>query len=140
MRISVVALGKIGLPLAVHFAERGHDVVGSDVDQSVVALVNRGEAPFPGEAHLDDKLAAVVKSGRLTATTDTTAAVGQADVVVVVVPLFVDEDGEPQFGWLDSATADIAKGLRSGTLVLYETTLPVGTTRNRWRPLLEQGS
>ena len=140
MRIAVVALGKIGLPLAVQFAERGHDVVGADVNAAVVEQVNRGEAPFPGEFQLEEKLSAAVSAGRLRATTDTTAAVADADVVVVVVPLFVDQAAEPDFGWMDAATADIGRGLRPGTLVSYETTLPVGTTRTRWKPQLEQYS
>ncbi len=138
MKITVVALGKIGLPLAVQFADRGHQVVGADVNQSVVDLVNRGVEPFPGEAHLAEKLAVVVGDGRLTATTDTTSAVRDSDAVVVVVPLFVDAEGVPDFGWMDSATADIARGLRPGTLISFETTLPVGTTRTRWKPMLEE--
>ncbi|GAA2096285.1 nucleotide sugar dehydrogenase [Microlunatus panaciterrae] len=140
MNITVVALGKIGLPLAVQFASRGHQVIGADVNRAVVDQVNRGEEPFPGEAHLAEKLAAVVADGRLTATTDTAAAVAQAQAVVVVVPLFVNADSEPDFGWMDSATQDIGRGLKAGTLVSYETTLPVGTTRGRWKPLLESES
>ncbi len=58
----------------------------------------------------------------------------------MVVPLFVDADGQPDFGWMDQATADIAANLTADTLVVYETTLPVGTTRGRWRPRLEEGS
>jgi nucleotide sugar dehydrogenase len=57
-----------------------------------------------------------------------------------VVPLFVDAEGIPDFGWMDAATRDIARGLKPGTLVSYETTLPVGTTRNRFAPMLEEGS
>ena len=57
MKITVVALGKIGLPLAVQFARSGHEVIGADVNQQTVATVNEGLAPFPGEAHLDDYLA-----------------------------------------------------------------------------------
>lgn len=140
MRIAVVALGKIGLPLAVQFAERGHHVIGADVNAAVVEQVNRGEAPFPGEFQLDEKLSEVVRAGRLRATTDTAAAVAEADAVVVVVPLFVNEAAEPDFGWMDAATADIGRGLRPGTLVSYETTLPVGTTRTRWKPQLEEYS
>jgi len=140
VKITVVALGKIGLPLAVQFADRGHQVIGADVNSDVVDQVNRGEEPFPGEAHLAEKLAAVVEGGRLTATTDTAEAVAQSEVVVVVVPLFVNAEGEPDFGWLDSATQDIGRGLKPGTLVAFETTLPVGTTRDRWKPLLEQTS
>ncbi len=138
--ICVVGLGKIGLPLAVQCAGKGHRVLGADVDPAVVDLVNRGVEPFPGEAGLARRLSEVVSSGRLTAMTDTTAAVGEADAVVVVVPLYVDGDGAPDFGWMDAATRAIAAGLRPCTLVSYETTLPIGTTRTRWAPMLEEGS
>lgn len=140
MRITVVGLGKIGLPLAVQFARSGHEVLGADVSERTVETVNAGEAPFPGEDHLAEYLAEAVAGGTLTATTDTTEAVRRSDAVVVVVPLFVDADARPDFGWMDSATDDIARGLRPGTLVSYETTLPVGTTRTRWKPRLEAGS
>ena len=138
MKIALVALGKIGLPLAVQFAMKGHQVIGCDVNQKTVDLVNAATEPFPGEAHLDEYLKQVVGSGHLTATTDTTAAVAQADAVVVVVPLFVDLDGVPDFGWMDAATEKIAQGLKPGTLVSYETTLPVGTTRTRFAPAIEK--
>ena len=138
MKITVVALGKIGLPLAVQFARKGHTVIGTDVNITTVNLVNNGIEPFPGESHLAQYLAEVIKSGQLVATTDTTAAVAQSDAVVVVVPLFVDEEGVPDFGWMDAATKAIGNGLKPGTLVSYETTLPVGTTRNRFAPMLEE--
>ncbi len=142
MNITVVGLGKIGLPLAVQFARSGMQVFGADVNQAVVDLVNAGTEPFPGEAHLGDHLADVVSAGRLEATADTSAAVARSEVVVVVVPLFVDEEARPDFGWMDSATDAIAAGLRpeNDTLVIYETTLPVGTTRTRWKPRLEEAS
>jgi nucleotide sugar dehydrogenase len=140
VQICVVALGKIGLPLAVQFAAKGHRVIGADVNEKVVELVNAGVEPFPGEADLDTRLKQAVEAGLLSATTDTTAAVAQSDAVVVVVPLFVDAEGVPDFGWMDAATKAIAAGLRPGTLVSYETTLPVGTTRTRWAPMLAEGS
>ena len=140
MQIAVVALGKIGLPLAVQFAEKNHYVMGCDVNPQTVELVNKGIEPFPGETFLQEKLSNVVKAGRLHATTDTASAVADAEVVVIVVPLFVDAEGVPDFGWMDAATRDVAKGLKKGTLVSYETTLPVGTTRNRFAKMLEDGS
>src|SRR6478735_8258348 len=126
MNITVVALGKIGLPLAVQFARRGYTVVGADIDARAVASVNAGVAHFPGEADLDEQLAAVRGAELLSATTDTTAAVRGADVVVVVVPLLVDASKQPDFRAMDAATDAIARGLRAGALVVYETTLPVG--------------
>ncbi|MGI5352737.1 nucleotide sugar dehydrogenase [Streptomyces sp. CA-250714] len=130
----------MGLPLAVQFAAKGHRVTGADTDARVVASVNDKVVPFPGEAGLDELLAESVAAGRLSATTDTTEAVADAEAVVVVVPLFVDERGTPDFRAMDAATRAIAAGLRGGTLVSYETTLPVGTTRDRFAPLLAEGS
>lgn len=135
--ITVVAMGKIGLPLAVQFASRGHKVIGTDINNETVELINNGIEPFPGEFNLQEKLMQVVSSGDLVATSDTTSAVAQSDVVVIVVPLFVDSDGVPDFKWMDDATVSVAKGLKKGTLVSYETTLPVGTTRNRFSKMLE---
>jgi nucleotide sugar dehydrogenase len=140
MRIAVVALGKIGLPLAVQFARKGHDVIGVDVNAATVESVNRGNAPFPGEAHLEEYLSELVSAGRLRATTDYAEAIPGADAVVLVVPLFVDDEARPDFGWMDAATRSLAEHLTPGTLVSYETTLPVGTTRTRWKPLLEEVS
>jgi len=140
MKIAVIALGKIGLPLAVQFANKGHQVIGCDVNQKTIDLINAATEPFPGEAHLQDYLSKVVKSGNLVATTNTKDAVAKSDAVVVVVPLFVDEKGVPDFGWMDAATQEIGAGLKPGTLVSYETTLPVGTTRNRFAKALEKAS
>lgn len=141
MKITVVALGKIGLPLAVQFASRGHEVIGVDVDEQVVQQVSAGREPFPGEADLATELAAQVAAGRLRATTDYAEAVPGSQAVVVVVPLFVDDETwEPDFAWMDAATAALAEHLSPGTLVSYETTLPVGTTRGRWQPMIEEVS
>jgi nucleotide sugar dehydrogenase len=140
MNVTVVALGKIGLPLAVQFVRSGMSVVGADVNPITVQLINDGRVPFPGEAHLDEYLVDALATARFRATTDTTEAVADADVVVVVVPLIVDDERQPDFRALDAATRAIAAGLRPGALVVYETTLPVGTTRQRFTPLLASGS
>lgn len=139
MRIAVVAMGKIGLPLAVQFADAGHDVIGVDVNEQTVRLINEATEPFPGEAHLQDKLSELVPAGRFKATTNYAEAVPGADAVVVVVPLFVnDETWEPDFAWMDAATRSLAENLTPDTLIAYETTLPVGTTRGRWKPMIEE--
>lgn len=140
MNICVVGLGKIGLPLAVQYASKGHRVRGADINQSTVEAVNDGLEPFPGEHKLQELLTRSVRAGLLTATTDTANAVSESDVVVIVVPLFVDQDAKPDFGWMDAATEAVGLGLRPGTLVSYETTLPVGTTRNRFGTMLSRAS
>ncbi|MCR8669845.1 nucleotide sugar dehydrogenase [Agrococcus sp. HG114] len=139
MRIAVIALGKIGLPLAVQFADAGHEVVGIDINERAVELINAGREPFPGEAQLQEKLSDAVAAGRLRATTDYADGVPGADAIVLVVPLFVDDASwEPDFAWMDAATTSLAQHLTPGTLISYETTLPVGTTRSRWKPMIER--
>jgi nucleotide sugar dehydrogenase len=141
LRAVVVALGKIGLPLATQIARAGHEVIGCDIDATTVDLVNAAQPPFPGEDGLVAALAEVVGDGRLRATTDTTQAVsGGAELVVAVPPLLVDADARPDFSTLDAVLADIGAGLQSGTTVAVETTLPVGTTRNRVAPALARHS
>ena len=83
----------------------------------------------------------LVPAGRLRATCDYSEAVPGVDAIVIVVPLFVDDETwQPDFGWMEAATRSFAEHLTSGTLVSYETTLPVGTTRGRWKPLIEEVS
>jgi nucleotide sugar dehydrogenase len=135
-----VGLGKIGLPLAVQCASRGYAVIGVDIEPHVVDCVSAARPPFPGEVGLAERLIEVVGRGALTATTDTSAAVAVSEVVLVVVPLYVDAAGSPDFSAIDAATDRIGRGLRSGTLVVYETTLPVGTTRTRFTLHLERAS
>jgi nucleotide sugar dehydrogenase len=140
MKITIVGLGKIGLPLAVQFAGRGHHVIGADIDELAVRAVRGGRPHFPGEAELAERMANVVDAGLLDATTDTGAAVSASDAVVVVVPLYSDAWGRPEFSAIDAATAAVGSGLRPGTLVTYETTVPVGTTRNRFAKQLQATS
>tara|TARA_B100000945_G_C20414220_1_gene614267 strand:- start:1488 stop:2780 length:1293 start_codon:yes stop_codon:yes gene_type:complete len=140
MTTCVVALGKIGLPLAVQIASKGEDVIGVDINQKVVDSVNAGIEPFPGETGLAERLKDVLKAGNLEATTDTRAAVSRSDFVVIVVPVIVDSEANPDFSAIDAATTEIAYGLKKGCLISYETTLPIGTTRNRFLPMLESVS
>ncbi len=138
--VAVVGLGKIGLPLAAQFAGKGMHVIGCDVLADVVESVNAGKAHIKEEAGLDEAVASAVREHKLRATTDTTAAVRDSDVVVVIVPLLVAPERTTDYRNLDAATAAVGQGLKPGALVIYETTLPVGTTRSRLAPKLEEES
>lgn len=153
MRAVVVALGKVGLPLAAKLTLAGHEVVGCDIDPHVCATVAAGRAPFPGENGLDAALTRAVGLGLLRTAGDTAAAIAEhrPALIVAVPPLYVDEDAQPAWGPLDAVCADIARGLREGLgarrehqdnppVVAIETTLPVGTTRERIAPALAAGS
>jgi nucleotide sugar dehydrogenase len=141
MKIAVIGLGHIGLPLAVQYASRGHDVLGVDVATSIVEAIDRGESPHRDEQALIDRVPGLVADGRLRATTwEDAAAVREAEAIVVIVPVVVDADRQIDFGPIDAATRDIARHVGRNALVVYETTLPVGTTRDRFGPMLAAGS
>jgi len=138
--VAVVGLGKIGLPLAVQYAQRGRRVIGCDSNPEVVQTVNAGKSHVHEELELAAEVARLVERGLLSATVHTSEAVRQAGVVVVIVPVVVDARHEVDFEAIDAATRAIAAGLQPGTLVIYETTLPVGTTAVRFREILEHSS
>lgn len=138
MNIAVIGMGKIGLPLAVQYAKKDNFVVGVDINAETVELINQGKEPFPEEANLKNFLKEVTNNHKLRATLDYSEAIAFAEVVVIVVPLLINEKAEPDFSEIDKATALIAASIRKGTLVCYETTLPIGTTRTRFLPALEK--
>jgi UDP-N-acetyl-D-glucosamine dehydrogenase len=139
--VVVVGLGKIGLPLAVAVAQSGHSVIGVDVNKEIVDSLNNLDVPSGfNEPKLDLFLKKVGLSGNFKASTDLVAAMENASVVLVIVPLVIDEKMNPQFEILDSVTKTIGANLKVGTTVIYETTLPVSSTRNRFLPILLQNS
>ena len=135
--VTVVGAGKMGLPLAVQFASHGWSVVAVDVNPDVVAAVNAGRSHVPEEPGLAERVAAEHAAGRLRATTDGAAAARDSDVVVLIVPVMLDDAHQPDYRHMDAAVDAVAPGVRAGATVIFETTLPVGDTRNRYVPRLE---
>jgi nucleotide sugar dehydrogenase len=138
--VAVVGAGKMGLPLAAQFANHGWDVVAVDVQEAVVAAINEGRSHVTEEPGLAEMVHSAWDAGRLRATTDGAAAARASDVVLLIVPVMLDDEQQPDYRYMDSATAAIAPGIHEGSLVIFETTLPVGDTRNRFTPRLAETS
>ncbi len=139
-RVAVVGAGKMGLPLAAQFASHGWAVTAVDVQASVVAAINEGRSHVTEEPDLADLVRDAHAAGRLGATTDGSAAARDADVVVLIVPVMLDDEQQPDYRYMDAAVASIAPGIHAGSLVVFETTLPVGDTRHRFVPRLEHAT
>ena len=135
--VTVVGAGKMGLPLAAQFASHGWSVIAVDVNEAVVGAVNEGRAHVTEEPSLAERVAAAHAAGLLRATTDGTAAARESDVVVLIVPVMLDDQQRPDYRHMDAAVAAIAPGVPAGASVIFETTLPVGDTRSRYAPRLE---
>jgi nucleotide sugar dehydrogenase len=138
--VAVIGLGKIGLPLAVQYARHGCRVIGCDINPEVVEMVNAGESHVQEETGLAAEVASMVEEGLLSATVHTVEAVQQSNVVVIIVPVVVDTQHQVNFTGIDATTEVVGTALQPGTLVIYETTLPVGTTSSRLRHILERAS
>ncbi len=140
MKLVVLGLGQVGIPLAIAFADQGHEVVGIDIDPGKVKAINGSTNPLPTrEEELDDLLGRVVESGSLRATDDY-APCGEAQGIFVCVDTPVDASGNPDYTALRSVLKEIASRLPSGVLVSIESTLAPGTMQDLVRPLLEEGS
>jgi UDP-N-acetyl-D-glucosamine dehydrogenase len=131
----VVGLGYVGLPLAVEIADAGYKVIGFDVKRGVADTVNAGRS------HIQDvpseRLAPLVKAGRVSATTDP-AALAKADVIAICVPTPLSKTRDPDVSYV-LAAADAVGGIaRAGHVVILESTTYPGTTRELLLPRLEK--
>lgn len=128
MKLSVIGCGYLGATHAACMSSLGFQVVGIDTDQSKVDLLSNGELPFY-EPGLDSLLASEIKTGRLTFTTDFSAA-ADADVHFICVGTPQSKDGlAADLTFVKSAIAAIAPFLKDGALVVGKSTVPVGTAQ-----------
>ncbi len=122
-KVVIVGLGYIGLPTAAVLASGGHDVVGVDVIPRVVEGINRGEVHIV-EPDLDGLVRSAVMSGCLRAV----LVAEPADIYLIAVPTPFKNGHQPDLTYIEEAARAIAPHLRSGNLVILESTSPVGTT------------
>ncbi|HWA54833.1 MAG TPA: nucleotide sugar dehydrogenase [Solirubrobacterales bacterium] len=133
MKIGIVGLGYVGLPLAVAFAESGHDVVALDADTRKVESLERGESyiediPSAALAPLGEKLHATTRQADL----------ASCEAVIICVPTPLTGSREPDLTYLVDAGAALAQVLQPDQLVVLESTTYPGTTRERLAPILEE--
>lgn len=133
--IGVVGLGYVGLPLAVEKAKAGFPVIGFDIQQKRVDMVNQG-INYIGDV-VDEDLKDLVKRRRLWATCDY-SHIRELDAVAICVPTPLDRYQQPNISYVKGSTQEIAKYLHPGMLVVLESTTYPGTTEEVVRPILEK--
>ncbi len=129
----MIGLGNAGLPLAAVIADHGIPVVGVDIDKRRCDRINRGENPIPQEAGLDELIAR--HGGKNLLATSEYKDAASCNVFIVIVPLLIDENHNPDFKMLESAFRSLGPVIKQGDLVVLETTVPPGTTEGlvlRW--------
>ena len=133
-RVGVIGLGYVGLPLALLFEEAGFPVTGFDVDPAKPEALHRGESYI---RHIGaEKVSQAFARGRVVATTDFDL-LGECDAVVICVPTPLGKHREPDLSFIRSTVTEVAKRLRSGQLVVLESTTYPGTTREEMVPPFE---
>ena len=136
-RIAVLGMGYVGLPLAVVFGEAGFHVTGVDPDVRKVDSLNKSVSYIPDVEK--ETIAALVKSGNLTATTDF-SVLKEMDAVSICVPTPLRKTGDPDMSFIMSATEELAKYIHKSMVVVLESTTYPGTTREFMLPMLTEKS
>jgi len=123
-RVAFVGLGKMGLPTALFTAKAGFNVVGIDVDERLVGLVNAGKSPYL-EPGTEEALASV--KNRFRATTDYSEIAG-VDVVLCAVPTLITPSKQVDYSIVEKAFLETSKFLHAETLVVFESNVTPGVT------------
>jgi len=130
----VVGLGYVGLPLAMELVRAGYTVIGFDVSERVVSLLNRGESHIQDVAARD--VAEAVRAKRFSATTDL-SRLKEPDAISICVPTPLSKTKDPDVSYVIAATDAVKMALRPGQCVILESTTYPGTTRELMLPALE---
>jgi len=135
-KVGLIGLGYVGLPLLLRFGAEGFEVLGFDIDDTKVLKFNKGESYIK---HIPaQNIAALVKGGKVTATTDF-SRLKECDAILICVPTPLTLQREPDMSYVVNTSEKVAKGLRKGQLVILESTTYPGTTEEVVRPILERG-
>ncbi|MGV8106097.1 MAG: nucleotide sugar dehydrogenase [Mesotoga sp.] len=133
--VGVIGLGYVGLPLAVEKAKAGFKVIGFDIQESKVKMVNEGHNYIGDVVNAD--LEKIVSDGHLRATVDFDE-LSDCDVVAICVPTPLDIYKQPDLTYVINSTKDVAKRLHRDMLVVLESTTYPGTTEDVMKPILEE--
>ena len=135
-RVGIVGLGYVGLPLVKTFLSKGFGVLGFDIDEKKVEMLNQGKSYI--KHFTAEELKTFLKKKKFQATTDF-GHLAKADVIIICVPTPLDPHKNPDLSYVLTTTEVISKNLRKGQLVVLESTTYPGTTEERMLPLLEAG-
>jgi len=133
--VGIVGLGYVGLPLALAFSKAGFRVLGFDIQRKRVDLVNKGKSYIVDVS--DERLSAARSNALLEATIDQNR-LGELDAICICVPTPLTKSRDPNLSHVIHETEEISKRLKSGQLVVLESTTYPGTTREVILPILER--
>ena len=136
-KISVIGQGYVGLPLSIHAAESGYLVTGIDLDEGKIQEIKSGNSTI--EDISSERLLNQIKSGHYCISKDY-SKIKDSTIVLICVPTPLDVNRKPDLSYVINAISEVSKYLSPGSLVILESTVEPGTTRNFLLPKLLQGT
>lgn len=132
--VGVIGLGYVGLPLLMAIAESGFTALGFDINESRAEMLNAGKSYL--KTYSDREIATHLATGRFSATSDM-SRLPECSAILICVPTPLNKYREPDLSYIVNTTEVVAKHLRSGQLVVLESTTYPGTTDEIMKPILE---
>jgi len=139
-RVGVFGFGHVGLTIGVGWGLAGARVVGMTLDKKAIGLVKTGVSPFPEEAYLTKYIKMLRSSRLLEVTEDYSYGARESDIKIIAVPVYLSKDKTPDLTPVIRVSEEIGRNLGRGDVVIVETSIPPGTTRNVVKPILEKHS
>lgn len=137
-QLTIIGLGKLGLPLAMVFSNAGFKVKGYDISQETVNMLNQGKALIVDEPYVQERLTIARSNNLFEATTSIRDAVSNSDFIVVIIPVLTDESGNANLTSLIELYTKLEENCEKGVIFIQESTLPPGTTSGVLKTTLEQ--
>jgi len=132
--LGVIGLGYVGLPLAMEFVRAGYKTIGFDIDEKKIDKLSRGEIYLK---HIqEDRVKDLFNSGLFSATTDF-LQLNKVDLVSICVPTPLDKYRQPDLSFVENSAKSVAENLKQGAIVILESTVYPGTTREILLPIFE---
>jgi nucleotide sugar dehydrogenase len=137
IRVTVVGIGRIGLPTALSFANAGFPTIGVDINKNLVQMINSGNFPLKDEPEFDKIFDGVIKSKKFEATTEISQAVPKSNFIILSLPTPMDKNNVPDYSALVSVGKSLNKLMLPGSVVVVESTIEPGFVENELIPLIE---
>ena len=137
LKIGVIGIGRIGLPTALSFADKGFSTVGIDINTKLVEKIISGDYPLKDEPEFDKIFDQVTKNGKFSATSDVSASLPTCDVIILSLPTPMDTNYVPNYSALLSVGKNLHDFIKSGSLVIVESTVEPGFIENELISIIE---
>ncbi|MBO3840247.1 MAG: nucleotide sugar dehydrogenase [Thermoproteota archaeon] len=138
--VGVFGFGHVGSIIGVGWGLAGARVIGMTLDKKAIRMLESGISPFPEETYLSEYISMLKRRGLLEVTDDYRYGAHRSDIKIIAVPAYLSEEKKPDLAPVKEVSKEIGEHISKGDVVIVETSLPPGTTRNLIKPILEEKS